>query len=207
MEKSSMLPKLKLVQPNPENRTVATPLRQKDTRSRKHLLAEEVDKLIEAARQNTYGLRDGLMAMMAYRHGLRSAELVGLQWSQVDLRAGTLHVNRVKNGTPATHPLQGDTLRALRKLHKDAKSPYIFVSERGAPFSTAGFQKMIERAGIKAGLAIKPHAHMLRHATGFKLANDGVDTRSIQAYLGHVSIEHTTRYTELAPGRFRDFWR
>jgi integrase len=205
-----MIPKLTLVSPAPVNQTVETPRRKKNKeyRTREHLLPEEIAKLVEVAKKNRHGARDSLMVMMAYRHGLRAAELVDLQWSQVDFRAGTLHVNRVKNGTPATHPLQGDTMRALRKLQNDqAPSPYIFTSERGAPFSVAGFSKMIERLGVEAGLKIKCHAHMLRHSCGYKLANDGVDTRSIQAYLGHVSIEHTTRYTALAPDRFRDFWR
>src|SRR5262245_27207840 len=106
--KSLMIAKLKLVSPARENQTVETPRREKDNRTRKHLLPEEVEKLVEAARKNRHGLRDGLMVMMTYRHGLRSAEVVALQWDQVDFRAGTLHVNRVKNGTPATHPLQGD---------------------------------------------------------------------------------------------------
>jgi type 1 fimbriae regulatory protein FimB/type 1 fimbriae regulatory protein FimE len=200
---------LRLVSLTHENQTVATPLRQKDDRSRKHLLPQEVDALVEAARKNRHGHRDGLMVLMTYRHGLRSAELVTLRWDQIDFKAGTIHINRVKNGVSSTHPLQADTMRALRKLQRDQQpvSPFIFTSERAAPFSTAGFQKMIERAGIEAELTIKPHAHMLRHACGYALANRGIDTRSIQAFLGHVSIEHTARYTALASNRFKDFWR
>jgi site-specific recombinase XerD len=83
----------------------------------------------------------------------------------------------------------------------------VFVSERGAPFSTAGFARLLERAAETAGLEIKTHPQMLRHACGFTLANDGVDTRALQAYLGHKSIQHTVRYTELAPTRFNGFWR
>jgi integrase len=107
-----------------------------------------------------------------------------------------------------THPLRGDEMRALRKLQREsAASPFVFTSERAAPFSTAGFAKMIERAGVAAKLGFKAHPHMLRHACGFALANQGHDTRALQAYLGHKNIQHTVRYTELAPGRFRDFWR
>ena len=99
-------------------------------------------------------------------------------------------------------------MRALRKLQREsAPSPFVFTSERGAPFSTAGFAKMIERAGIAAGFDFKAHPQMLRHACGFALANAGHDTRSLQAYLGHRNIQHTVRYTELAPDRFKDFWR
>ena len=101
----------------------------------------------------------------------------------------------------------GDELRALRALKREAKSPFIFVSERGAPFSIAGFAKLVERAGVEAKMPFKCHPHMLRHATGFALANKGTDTRTLQAYLGHRSIQSTVRYTELAPGRFKNLWR
>ena len=98
-------------------------------------------------------------------------------------------------------------MRALRTLKREAKSPFIFVSERGAPFSVAGLQKLVERAGVEAKLPFKIHPHMLRHATGFALANKGTDTRTLQAYLGHRTIQSTVRYTELAPGRFKNLWR
>jgi integrase len=129
-------------------------------------------------------------------------------WDQLDFNRAVLHVRRVKQGTPATHPLTGLEMRALRKLQRKSEtSPFVFVSERGAPFSTAGFARLLGRAAETAGLEIKAHPHMLRHACGFKLANDGVDTRALQAYLGHKSIQHTVRYTELAPTRFKGFWR
>jgi integrase len=147
------------------------------------------------------------MILIAFRHGLRASELCGLQWSDVEFETGTLHLRRTKGGTTATHPLLGDELRALRSLKRDAKSPFIFVSERGAPFTVSGFAKLVERAGIEAKLPFKTHPHMLRHATGYALANRGVDTRSLQAYLGHRSIQSTVRYTELAPGRFKNIWR
>jgi integrase len=102
-----------------------------------------------------------------------------------------------EEGMPATHPLRGEELRALRKLQRE--SP--------APFSTAGFAKMVERAGAEVGFDFKAHPHMLRHACGYALANAGHDTRALQAYLGHKNIQHTVRYTELAPTRFKDFWR
>ncbi|MGB6807190.1 MAG: tyrosine-type recombinase/integrase, partial [Pseudolabrys sp.] len=148
------------------------------------------------------------MALLAFRHGLRASELVDLRWEQVDLENGILHVRRVKAGTPATHPLTGRELRALRRLQRAARgSPFVFVSERGAPFSNRGLQAMVERAGKAAGFAMKIHPHMLRHACGYKLANDGVDTRTIQGYLGHRSIQHTVRYTELSPTRFKSLFR
>ena len=148
------------------------------------------------------------MILTAFRHGLRAAELVDLRWEQVEFETARLHVNRRKKGTPATHPISGRELRALRRLKREAKlSPFMFVSERGAPFTVAGFQKLVARAGETAGFAFKVHPHMLRHACGFALANTGHDTRSLQAYLGHRNIQHTVRYTELSPDRFKAFWK
>jgi type 1 fimbriae regulatory protein FimB/type 1 fimbriae regulatory protein FimE len=198
---------LRLVTPAAEIGTVQPPRQVKDTRTRSHLTASEVDALIKVVRGNRYGTRDALMILMAYRHGLRAKEVVELRWDAVDFKAHHLHVRRAKNGTPSTHPLKGDELRALRQLKREhPQSAYVFISERDVPFSTAGFAKMVRRAGEAAELSIRPHAHMLRHGTGFALANAGRDTRSIQAYLGHASITNTTRYTALAPGRFKDFF-
>jgi site-specific recombinase XerD len=119
-----------------------------------------------------------------------------------------LHVRRLKNGSPSTHPLTGRELRALRRHQREsAKSPFVFVSERAAPLSAPGFSRMVERAAIVARLGIKAHAHMLRHACGYKLANDGHDTRALQAYLGHRNIQNTARYTALAQDRFKSFWK
>ncbi len=185
------------------------PLRRsnRQLRSREHLTEAEVLKLIEAAKSNRYGHRDATMILIAYRHGLRASEICDLRWEQFDFTSATLHVRRVKNGKPSTHPLRGDELRALRKLERDAEAlPFAFVSERGAPFTTDSFNWMVKRAGKKAGLPLQVHAHMLRHACGYKLAADGQDTRSIQDYLGHRNIQHTVRYTELSPERFRRFF-
>jgi integrase len=202
-------PKLRLVAPHTEKRTVtSTRLPNADLRTREHLTDDEVEKLIEVAKRNRHGTRDALMVLLAYRHGLRAKEVVELRWEQVDFKGGRLHVRRAKNGTPATHPLTGRELRELRKHRRESEqSPFVFVSERGSPLAPIGFSRMVERAGIEADLGIKAHAHMLRHACGYKLANDGVDTRSLQAYLGHSNIQNTTRYTALAPDRFKGFWR
>ena len=201
---------LKLVAPTIKKRTV-TPRRPKndDVRSREYLTDQEVERLQENAKANRWGHRDATMILVCYRHGLRASELVDLRWDQIDFNAGTLAVRRAKKGTPATHPIRGDEMRALRKLQRDQdrKSPFVFTSERGAPFTTAGFARMVERAGEAAKLGFKAHPHMLRHACGFALANKGHDTRALQAYLGHKNIQHTVRYTELSPDRFKDFWR
>ena len=201
---------LKVVGPTNEKRTVALPVRKPNAeyRSREHLTEREVEKLIEATKDNRWGHRDSTMVLLAFRHGLRASELVDLRWEQVDLVNATLHVRRVKAGTPATHPLTGRELRALRRVQRQSgSSPFVFVSERGAPFANRGFQAMVERAGQAAGFDMKIHPHMLRHACGYKLANEGVDTRTIQGYLGHKSIQHTVRYTELSSTRFKSLFR
>lgn len=202
--------RLKLVTPDTENRTVM-PIRQPNSayRTREYLTDAEVARLQEAAKGNRWGHRDATMIVIAYRHGFRAAELVDLRWDQIDFNAATLAVRRVKKGSPATHPLRGDELRALRRLQREQepKSLFVFTSERGAPFTTAGFARMVQRAGEIAKLGFKAHPHMLRHTTGFALANKGHDIRALQAYLGHKNIQHTVRYTELAPDRFKDFWR
>jgi integrase len=201
---------LKLVTPATVKRTVM-PRRPKnsDVRTREYLTSFEVERLMKVAAGNRWGHRDATMILVVFRHGLRASELVDLRWDQVDYRTAMLHVRRVKAGTPATHPIRGDELRALRRLQReqDPKSPFVFTSERGTPFATAGFARMVERAGTEVKLGFKAHPHMLRHACGFALANKGHDTRALQAYLGHRNIQHTVRYTELAPTRFKDFFR
>lgn len=179
-----------------------------DRRSREHLSPKEMDKLINAARQvGRHGYRDATMILMAYRHGLRISELISLRWTQVDLKEGQLHVNRKKNGINSTHPLYGPEIRALRKLKIEyPDTQYVFTSERKGPMIDSTFRKMVARAGEEAKLGMPIHPHMLRHSTGFKLANDGRDTRGIQHYLGHKNIQHTVRYTEVAADRFKDFW-
>ena len=170
---------LKLVTPNTVKRTV-TPKRppNADLRTREYLTEAEVERLMNAARKNRWGHRDATMILVAYRHGFRPAELVDLRWDQIEFASGALHVRRVKQGTPSTHPITGDELRALRRLQREQvpKSPFVFTSERGSPYTTAGFARMVERAGAEARLGLKVHPHMLRHACGYALANRGHDT-------------------------------
>jgi integrase len=130
--------KLRLVSPTHENRTVVPRRRPNaELRTREHLTEREVERLIEAAKANRHGHRDSTMVLLAYRHGLRASELCDLRWDQMDFNRAVLHVRRVKQGTPATHPLTGLEMRALRKLQRESEaSPFVFVSERGAPFST-----------------------------------------------------------------------
>lgn len=145
------------------------------------------------------------MIRMAYVHGLRAGELVRLQWSDVDFDNRCLNVRRLKGSHGATHQLTTDEVRGLKKLEGERRGP-VFKSERLGPLTTSGFGKIVARAGEAAGFEFPVHPHMLRHSTGYKLANEGKDTRSIQAYLGHANIQNTVRYTAMSPHRFKDFW-
>jgi type 1 fimbriae regulatory protein FimE len=179
-----------------------------DRRTREYLTPTEVAQLLRAARHvGRHGHRDTTLIFLMYRHGLRVSEVNSLRWESIDLKTALLHVRRLKQGVSAAHPLHGPELRALRKLQQAQPGlPYVFLSERGSPLSDRTIRHIILRAGIDAQLPFPVHPHMLRHACGFYLANKGIDTRAIQQYLGHRNIQHTVRYTELAPHRFRDFW-
>lgn len=183
-------------------------LTNKSRRSREFLTPNEIDKLMVAAKKlGRHKHRDYTMILMAYRHGLRVSELISLRWQQIDLTSGLIQINRLKNGINSIHPLFGPELRALRKIkRKYPKTEYIFISERGSPMSASTFRKIIARAGKAAEINMPIHPHMLRHSTGFKLANESRDTRSIQKYLGHKNIRHTTLYTEISADKFTNFW-
>jgi integrase len=183
--------------------------RNADVRSREYLTLDEIQALMKAAGNiGRHQHRDRTLILIMFRHGLRVSEAVDLRWDQVDFKAGSIHINRLKNGKPATHYLEGDELRALRRLRREyAKSPFIFVTERGGPLTRSTVNKLVTRAGREAEMEFPVHPHMLRHACGYYLANKGVDTRTIQDYLGHISIVHTVRYTELSPNKFKGLWR
>ena len=182
--------------------------RNSERRAREYLTPREVEDLLRAARQRgRYGHRDATLLLLMYRHGLRVAEVMRLRWEMLDLKAAVLHVRRVKNGVATVHPLRGPELRALRQLqHAAPGMAYVFLSERGGPLTARAVHHIVAQAGVAAALAFPVHPHMLRHACGFYLANKGVDTRTLQQYLGHRNIQHTVRYTELTPHRFQDFW-
>jgi type 1 fimbriae regulatory protein FimE len=204
-------PRRRIAATPPTNLNRKIPLRRPhaEYRSREYLSEKEVGKVIAAAAtQGRHGLRDSTLVPIAYRHGLRVSEVVSLRWDLIDLAQGTVHVSRLKNGMASVHPLRGPELRALRRLQREeANAAYVFVSERKAPLTPDAVRKIVARAGREAGVKFSIHPHTLRHAAGYKLANDGQDTRAIQQYLGHRNIQHTTRYTDLAPNRFKDCWR
>jgi len=192
------------------NGTVPPPRRRnRDVRPREYLTPKEVERLIAAAKKSRrrYGMRDATLILVAFRHGLRVSELCTLTWDQIDFSHGLIHVRRMKNGISSVHQLGGEEMRSLRALKReDGVSRYVFMTERKAPITPAGFRKMLSRLAVGAKFQFSVHPHMLRHACGFKLANDGRDTRALQHYLGHKNIMHTVRYTELSPDRFKNFW-
>ena len=196
--------KARTTKPQPPKRRANSELR-----SREYLTPDEVARVMKAAGSiGRHGHRDRCLILVAYRHALRVTELANLRWEQFDLKLGHAHVHRLKNGVASTHPLQGDELRALRELRREyPDGPFLFQTERGGPITAATIRKMVARAGEEAKLPFSIHPHMLRHATGFKLANDGHDTRALQHYLGHKNINHTVRYTEMSSTRFKKFWR
>lgn len=194
-----------------ENGKVTPPRRQTnaDARPREYLTPREMDRLMDAAGKiGRHGHRDKTLLLMAYRHALRVGEAVGLRWDDADIEQGLLHVRRLKNGVPSVHPLSGVEIRALRRLKREQEpaSPFMFTTERGGPMTTSNVRKMVARAGEAAEIGFPTHPHMLRHSAGYKLANDGQDTRAIQLYMGHRNIQHTVRYTELDASRFKGFW-
>ena len=207
-----MEPRLKLVSPHSIFQSVENlPVRKPNSeyRQREYLTSDEVEKLIKAAKQGgRYSHRDATLILIAYRHGLRAREIAELEWSQFEFnRNPCLHVRRVKNGKPSVHPIRGDELRALRELQRNTTGSYVFQPERGGSFVPGAISLLIKRIGIRAEFEFPVHIHMLRHACGYALANTGHDTRSIQDWLGHRSIQHTVRYTELSQTKFKDFWR
>jgi type 1 fimbriae regulatory protein FimB len=179
---------------------------------RKHLTALEIEKLLEATKGTRHEARDRCLLLLMFRHGLRVSEACMLKLSQVDTASRVLHVARLKQGLSTTHPLRGDELRAIKawlavRATMRPTMDAFFISERRSPLSRKTAWAMIRHYGERAGLSVEAHPHMLRHACGFALADQGADTRLIQDYLGHRNIQHTVRYTATNPARFERLWR
>jgi site-specific recombinase XerD len=177
-------------------------------RSREYLTEKEVERLMRGATGTRYGHRDSTAILIAYRHALRVSELIELRWADVDFKTARLNVRRLKGSISSVHPLAGDEVRALRKLERENNGgEFLFLSERGGPLAPNAVGKLVAKAADRAGLsALKIHPHMLRHATGYALANKGTDTRTLQEYMGHKNIQNTVGYTALNASRFRNLW-
>ena len=181
----------------------------KQLRDREYLTEGEIYLLIKAIRKYSRNdLRDETIVMMMFRHGLRVTEVINLKWEQIDFKEGLLHVSRVKNGKDSVHPITGVELRLLRRLERQSnKQRHLFLSERKSPITNTVINRMVQKAGDRAGIEFPVHPHMLRHACGFYLANKGTDLRTIQMYLGHVNIANTVIYTQLSSSKFNGLWK
>ena len=191
-----------------------TPLKLDKTMSdRKHLVVSaEMDKLLAATQGTRHAARDRCLLLLMFRHGLRVSEACGLKLSQVDIESRLLHVARLKQGLSTTHPLRLDEIKAIKAWLKaretmDSATDAVFISQQRGPLSRKTVWLAIRHYGERAGLSLPAHPHMLRHACGYALADQGADTRLIQDYLGHRNIQHTVRYTATNPARFERLWR
>ncbi len=173
------------------------------TRVREWLYEPEVEQLRSAAaRMGAWGHRNATMILIGFRHGLRVTELVELRWEQINLDQKTIYIRRLKKSKNSQHTMERDEVAALRKLGPE-RTGYVFLSERHDKLDRRTFLHIIAAAGILAKLPFTVHPHMLRHACGFCLTAAGHPTRVVQDWLGHRNIQHTVRYTELDPERFR----
>jgi type 1 fimbriae regulatory protein FimB len=179
---------------------------------RKHLTGIEVERLIAAIKGSRNEKRDRCLVLLMYRHGLRVSEACGLLLEQVDTESRVLHVRRLKGGLSTTQPLRGEELRAIKVWLGDRQrlkpeGLTFFVSEQLKPLHRSTVNLALKKYGELANLSVAVHPHMLRHACGYALADQGADTRLIQDYLGHRNIQHTVRYTASNPARFEKLWR
>jgi type 1 fimbriae regulatory protein FimB len=197
------------------------PARRKPARKRKttrtkagrdYLTGLEVGKLIAATRGTRNEARDRCLLLLIFRHGLRVSEACRLKLEQVDTKGKVLHIVRLKRGFSTTHPLRGDELKAIaawlkQRARMQPTGKTFFVSEQRKPLHRSTVNLILDACSKAATLPFSAHPHMLRHACGFALADQGADTRLIQDYLGHRNIQHTVRYTAANPARFEKLWR
>ncbi|WP_084023335.1 tyrosine-type DNA invertase [Xenorhabdus hominickii] len=180
---------------------------------RKYLTHSEIEVLLKELEKHPHADRNICMIFMGFIHGFRVSELLGLQLSDVDLEGKKLRVQRLKNGFSTIHPMVAREIQLIRKwlslrqgYKNSEQSDWLFLSRTGTRMSRQQFYKIIRQTSLKANLSVCANPHMLRHSCGYALADNGVDTRLIQDYLGHRNIRHTVRYTASNAGRFETIW-
>ncbi len=176
-------------------------------RSKNFLSNAEVKELIVASKQSRYPIRNSLILLMMFRHGLRVSEAINLRVADVNLKESRLWIERLKNGLSVEHPILGDELRAIKRYLRSRNDhlPWLFVNERNLPLTRQAVNYIIKTAADKTSLK-NIHPHTLRHSCGYYLANKGYDLRLIQDYLGHRDPKHTVNYTRVVSSRFDKLW-
>lgn len=187
---------------------------QKSHAHRKHLTRTEVTRLLQQAAVGRAPERDSCLIWMGFIHGCRVSELNSLRINDLDMDSGSLYMNRLKNGLSTIHPLEATEKTLLARWLEKRQSyrnledeEWLFLSQKGYRLSRQRIYRMLQAYGKQAGLTVAAHPHMLRHACGYALADNGADTRVIQDYLGHRNIQHTVLYTAANAGRFKHLWQ
>jgi integrase len=177
------------------------------SRTREHLLPDEVERLLKATRKNRNPIRDYTLILLMFRRAMTVSEAIRLRWADVDLHAERIFVKRLKSGVDSTQPSSGIELRYLKQLRrKNPNSSWVFLSERGGPMSRRNAHAIVAKAGRDAKVGFPVHCHQLRHALGYYMAEKKVPTRSLAAYMGHKNLNNTAKYAALSSNHFNDWW-
>jgi type 1 fimbriae regulatory protein FimB len=202
------MPRLRLITRHPKShRKVQSRIREKI-----YLTDGEVQTLMHVARQGRHGVRNQLLILLAWRHGLRVSELVGITLNQVNLESRELYLIRVKGSVSNHHPLSEEEVQllkrwlAVRKTSKGSASASLFLNERGEGMQPHAFNHLLKTLGTKAGFTCALYPHILRHSCGYHLAGKGHDAFRIAAYLGHKNVQNAVRYTHASAYGFKSIW-
>jgi len=171
-----------------------------------------MEQLIDAASRGRHGIRDACMVRLAWGHGLRVSELVGLQLTDINLETRQIYCRRAKGSLSGHHDLLDEEIKPLKRWLscrakcKGAKSPYLFISERSDYFHRIAFNCLLRDIGKRAGFTFRCYPHILRHSCGYHLADKGTDAFRIALYLGHKNIQNSLNYVHTSAAQIRGIW-